>query len=105
MAKMNIKKGDKVVVLSGKDKGVESTVIDARPREGRVVVEKVNMVTKAVHPDQQNQQGGLTKIAAAIDVSNVALVCPSCKKPTRIGFKVENGEKVRVCKKCGAVIK
>jgi large subunit ribosomal protein L24 len=104
MAKMNIKKGDKVVVISGKDKGVESTVIAAYPEKGRVKVEKVNVVTKAVHPSQTNTQGGLTKMEAPIDVSNVMLVCPSCKKPTRIAHKIEDGKKSRVCKKCGAVI-
>lgn len=105
MAKMNIKKGDKVLVIAGKDKGVESTVIAAYPREDRVKVEKVNVVTKAVHPSQTNTQGGLTKIEAPIHVSNVMLVCPSCGKPTRVGHTFEDGKKFRCCKKCGAVIK
>jgi large subunit ribosomal protein L24 len=104
MAKMNIKKGDKVVVISGKDKGVEGSVIAAYPRKGRVTVEKVNVVTKAIHPSQANTQGGLAKMEAPIDVSNVMLVCPSCNKPTRVGHKIEDGKKSRVCKKCGAVI-
>ncbi|MGI6591063.1 MAG: 50S ribosomal protein L24 [Eggerthellaceae bacterium] len=102
---MNIKKGDKVVVISGKDKGVESTVIAAYPREGRVKVEKVNVVTKAIHPSATNTQGGLTKIEAPIDVSNVMLICPSCGKPTRVGHTFEDGKKYRACKKCGAAIK
>ena len=102
MAKLNIKKGDKVRVIAGKDKGAEGEVIKAIPAKGRVIVENVNIVTKALHPTQQNQQGGLTKMAAPLDVSNVQLICPSCGKPTRVAHKLDGGKKVRVCKKCGA---
>lgn len=104
MAKMNIKKGDKVVVLTGKDKGAKGEVIRAIPSQGRVVVEKVNMVTKAVRPSAANQEGGLVHFEAPIDASNVALVCPSCGKATRIAHKMEGDKKVRCCKKCGATI-
>ena len=103
MAKMNVKKGDKVVVLSGKDKGKESVIVRALPAEGKVVVEGVAVVTKAVRPNAQNQQGGFIQKEAAIDASNVMLVCPKCGKPTRVGHDVnDKGDKVRVCKKCGA---
>ena len=103
MAKMNVKKGDKVVVLSGKDKGKESTIVRALPAEGKVVVEGVAVVKKAVRPNAQNQQGGFIQKEAAIDASNVMLVCPKCGKPTRVGHDVnDKGDKVRVCKKCGA---
>ena len=105
MAKMNIKKGDKVRVIAGKDKGAEGEVIKAIPAKGRVIVENVNIVTKAMHPTQQNQTGGLTKMAAPLDVSNVQLVCPSCGKTTRVAHKVEDGKKFRACKKCVATIK
>lgn len=104
MAKMNIKKNDKVKVLTGKDKGVESTVIRALPQTQRVVVEKVNVVTKAMRPTQSNPQGGLSHVEASIHVSNVALICPKCKKATRVGIKRVDGKKIRVCKKCGADI-
>ena len=104
MAKMNIRKDDKVRVLAGKDKGVESVVIRALPAQQRVVVEKVNVVTKAMRPTQANPQGGLTHREAPIHVSNVALVCPKCNKATRVGVKRENGKKIRVCKKCNADI-
>lgn len=104
MTKMNIKKDDKVKVLSGKDKGVESTVIRALPSQQRVVVEKVNVVTKAMRPTQANPQGGLSHVEAPIHVSNVALICPKCKKATRVSVKRVDGKKVRVCKKCGADI-
>lgn len=103
MAKMHVKKGDKVVVLSGKDKGKEGLVIRALPAEGKVIVEGVAVVKKAVRPSAQNQQGGFVEKEAAIDVSNVMLVCPKCGKPTRVGHDVnDKGDKVRVCKKCGA---
>ena len=102
MAKMNVKKGDKVVVLSGKDKGKEGEVLVAKPAEGKVVVEGVAVVKKAQRPTPQNQQGGFVEKEAAIDVSNVMLVCPKCGKPTRVGHDVDDkGNKVRVCKKCG----
>ena len=102
MAKMNVRKGDTVEVLSGKDKGVRAEVIKAMPAEGKVVVRGVAVVKKAQRPTQANQQGGIVEKEAAIDVSNVALVCPSCDKHTRVGHDVEDGKKVRVCKKCGA---
>ena len=102
MAKMNVKKGDKVVVLSGKDKGKESVIVRALPAEGKVVVEGVAVVKKAVRPNAQNQQGGFIQKEAAIDASDVMLVCPKCGKPTRVGHDVnDKGDKVRVCKKCG----
>ena len=104
MAKMNIKKDDKVRVLAGKDKGTEGTVLRALPAQQRVVVEKVNIVTKAKHPTQANPQGGLQHVEAPIHVSNVALVCPKCNQATRVGVKRTDGKKVRVCKKCGADI-
>ena len=102
MAKMNVKKGDQVEVLSGKDKGKRGEVIAALPSEGKVVVRGVAVVKKAQRPTQANQQGGIVEKEAAIDVSNVALVCPTCGKATRVGHAEEDGKKVRVCKKCGA---
>ena len=102
MSGMNIKKGDKVKVLSGKDKGKEGVVLRALPQKERVVVEKVNMIKKAMRPTQQNPQGGIISMEAPIHVSNVMLVCPSCGKPVRTGKRInDEGKKVRVCKKCG----
>lgn len=102
MAKMHVKKGDKVKVLSGKDKGKEGEILRAIPSTQRVVVEKVNMITKTMRPNQNNPQGGLTKVEGPIHASNVMLICPECKQPTRTkaGRNAE-GKKVRVCKKCG----
>lgn len=103
MAKMHVKKGDKVVVLSGKDKGKQGEVLVAKPAEGKVVVEGVAIVKKAMRPNAQNQQGGIVEKEAAIDASNVMVVCPKCGKPSRMGHAVNaEGKKIRVCKKCGA---
>ena len=102
MNSMKIKKGDTVVVLTGKDKGKQGAVKQSFPQKQRVVVEKVNMVKKAMRPTQSNPQGGITSIEAPLHVSNVMLICPECKQPTRVSKRVnEAGKKVRVCKKCG----
>ena len=99
---MNIRKDDKVVVLSGKDKGKEGTVLKADPKNGKVIVSGVNVATKHQKPRKQGEEGGIIKVETPIYVSKVQLVCPKCGKATRVGFKVENGKKTRVCKKCGA---
>ncbi len=103
MAKMKIKKGDQVEVLSGKDKGKRGEVIKAMPSEGKVVVRGVAMVKKAQRPTQQGEQGGIVEKEAAIDASNVALIDPQTDKPTRVGYRFDaNGKKVRFAKKSGA---
>lgn len=101
---LNVKTGDTVVVIAGKDKGKDGKILRTVPETERVVVEKVNVVRKAMRPTQANPSGGISSIEAPIAVSNVMLKCPKCNKPTRIGHKIENGKKVRVCKKCGADI-
>lgn len=97
---MKIKKGDEVVVISGKYKGVKGQVLEARPTESRVVVAGVNRHKWHVKPTQ-NEPGHIVDREAPIHVSNVALVDPKTKKPTRVGYKVEEGKKVRVAKKSG----
>ena len=108
MNSMNIKKGDTVRVLSGKDKGKEGQVVRSLPSKQRVVVEKVNMVKKAMRPTQQNPQGGISTMEAPIHVSNVMVVCSACAKPTKVGYKYIESEgkqkKVRFCKKCNEVM-
>ena len=104
MNSMNIKKGDKVKVLAGKDKGKEGTILRSLPQKQRVVVEKVNIVSRHTKPRKQGEEGGILKKEAPIYACKVQKVCPKCNKPTRIGHKVEGGKKVRVCKKCGAEI-
>ena len=102
MAKMKIKTGDKVKVITGKDKGTTAEVIAAFPSEHRIKVQGVAMVKKALRPTQINPNGGIDEREAKIDVSDVMLVCPSCDLPTRIGMRYDDeGNKHRVCKKCG----
>ncbi len=102
MAKMHVKKGDKVRVIAGKDKGKEGEVLRVIPSTQRVVVEKVNLIKKAQRPTQANPQGGIATMEGPIHVSNVMLICPACKEATRVSrVKDEQGKKVRVCKKCG----
>ncbi len=99
---MNVKKGDTVKVIAGKDKGKQGEIIRSMPSKGRVVVEKVNVVKKAQRPTQSNPQGGIMSMEAPINVSNVMLVCPKCSAATRVGHRFdEAGKKHRVCKKCG----
>jgi len=105
MNKMSIKKGDEVVVLSGKDKGKQGKVIATLPKSGKVVVEKINMVSRHAKPRQQGQEGGIIPKEAPMYASKVMRVCPKCGKATRPAHKVlADGKKVRVCKKCGAEI-
>ena len=105
MAGLKIRKGDRVRVLSGKDKGKEGEVMRALPREGKVIVDGVNVARKSQRPTRTTQQGGIIDKDMPIQVSNVALVCPSCGKPTRVGYKIDAaGDKARVCKKCGGEI-
>ena len=101
---MNIKKDDKIVVLSGKDKGKQGKVLVAEPKAGKVIVEGVNVATKHKKPQKQGEDGGIIKVETPIYVSKVQLVCPQCGKGTRVGYKVAGDTKVRVCKKCGAEI-
>ena len=106
---LNIKKGDTVVVLTGKDSGKKGKVLEVNPSAERVVVEGVNVATKHKKPRNQKDIGGIVKKEAPIHVSNVMVVCPKCNKATRTGnAKVADGDKeikVRICKKCGAQIK
>ena len=102
--KLHVKKGDTVVVLSGKDKGKQGKVIEALPKKDKVVVEGVNKVKRHTKPNQKAPQGGILTKEAPLHVSKVMLICPACSKPTRIGKKEVNGKMVRACKKCGEVI-
>ncbi|WP_295856479.1 50S ribosomal protein L24 [uncultured Oscillibacter sp.] len=101
---MNIKKGDTVVVLSGKDRGKQGKVLGSVPKSSKVVVEGINMVTCHVKPRKQGEQGGIVKREAAIASCKVQVVCPKCSKATRVAHKIENGKSVRVCKHCGAAL-
>ena len=116
MQTLRVRKGDLVHVLSGKDRGKEGRVIDARPKDGKVVVENLNVVTKHQKPrpirdanrmgGTQIAPGGIISLPSPVSVSNVMLVCPTCKLPTRVGYVFKEGKggeqvKVRVCKRDG----
>ena len=102
---MKIKKGDKVQVITGSYKGTVGEVLQVNPKTNKVVVEGVAIAKKHLKPTQMNPEGGIVEKEAAIDASNVMLVDSKAKKPSRVGYKVENGKKVRVFKKSGTVVK
>ncbi len=104
MSKLNIKKGDTVMVISGKSKGKTGKVLEVSPKEGKVIVEKANIVTKHVKPRRQGETGGRIEAEGPLYACKVQVICPKCKQPTRVGYKtLEDGTKVRVCKNkdCG----
>ena len=101
---MNVKKNDTVVVLSGKDKSKQGKVLSVDPKAGKVVVEKINMVSRHQKPRKQGEEGGIIQKEAPLYACKVMAVCPKCNKATRVAHKVEGGKKVRVCKHCGAEI-
>ena len=102
---MNIRKNDKVVVLSGRDKGKQGEVLRAMPKEGKVVVQGVSVATKHQKARKQGEESSIIKVETPIYACKVMVVCPKCSKPTRVAHKATaDGKKVRVCKKCGAEI-
>ncbi len=104
-AKLKIKKGDTVVILTGRNKGAKGEVLQVMPEERRVIVQGVNVATKHIKPSQQNPQGGLVKSERAIHVSNVALADPKTGAGSRVGHKVlKDGKKVRVARKSGETV-
>ena len=103
--KIHVKTGDTVVVLNGKDRGKKGKVLEVSPKEGKVIVEGINMVTKHVKPRKAGQEGGIVKAEGAMYACKVQLVCPRCGEPTRVGHKIyEDGTKARICKKCGEAL-
>ena len=104
MAAAKIKKGDRVVILSGKDKGKHGEVTKSLPKEGKVVVAGVNVITRHRKPSQVNPQGGLERVEAPLQVSKVAIEDPKTGRPTRVRFEVRDGKKVRVAARSGELI-
>ena len=104
MARMNVKKGDEVIVIAGKDKGKTGKVIQVIPSQDKVVVEGVAIVKRHTKPTQKMPQGGILEKEAAIHVSNVMPFCSTCKKGVRVAHTIENGTKTRVCRKCGKAL-
>ncbi len=97
---MKIRKNDTVLIISGKDRGRKGKVIEAFPKERRVVVEGINLRKKSVRPKKSGEKGQIVEASAPLEVSNVGLICPKCGKATRVGYKVEGKKKYRICKKC-----
>jgi large subunit ribosomal protein L24 len=101
---MHVKKGDKVKVLTGKDRGKEGTILEAYPKNERVLVEGINMIKKHAKPSQDNPQGGILNQEAPVHVSNVMPIDPKTGEPTRVGYEVRDGKKVRIAKKSGEAL-
>ncbi|MBI4743412.1 MAG: 50S ribosomal protein L24 [Actinobacteria bacterium] len=96
-----VRKGDKVVVITGKDKGKRGKILRSLPKKNRVIVEGLNIIKKNTRPTQKNPQGGIITKESPIDVSNVQLICPECSQQTRIGKRItSDGVSVRICKQC-----
>jgi large subunit ribosomal protein L24 len=104
MSMAKIRKGDRVVVLAGKDKGREGEVVKSMPKDGKVVVSGINMIARHTKPSQADPEGGIKRREAPIHVSNVAIKDPTTGRPARVGFEVRDGKKVRVLKGSGEVL-
>ncbi len=101
---MKIKKGDTVLIISGKDRGRTGKVFKAFPKRRGILVEGINLKKKHVRPKREGEKGQVIQMPAVLDISNVKIVCPKCGKATRIGYIVENKQKHRICKKCKQAI-
>lgn len=97
---MKIKKGDTVLIISGKDRGKKGKVLEAFPKERRIMVEGVNIRKKHVRAKKGGEKGQIVQLPASISDSNTKLICPKCAKPTRVGYKTVEKKKFRLCKKC-----
>ena len=101
----HIKKPDQVIVIAGKEKGKTGKILEVLPRQGHVLVEKVNFVKRHTRPGGQSRQGGILEKEAPIHVSNLMIICNKCNAPVRVGRKIlEDGKRARYCKKCGELI-
>jgi large subunit ribosomal protein L24 len=102
MPGVSIRKDDEIQVVSGKDRGRRGRVVRVLPREGRIMVEGVARAKKHSRPSKKRQQGGIIDVELFVDSSNVQVVCRSCGQPTRVGYRIDGDEKVRICRKCEA---
>ncbi len=101
---MKIKKGDKVKIMSGKDRGKSGAVIRALLKKAKVTVEGVNLYKKRIKPRRTGEKGETVLVARPVSVSNVMILCSNCNNPARIGYRFESDQKIRYCKKCGSKI-
>jgi len=101
---MKIKKGDNVLIIAGKDKGRTGKVLKAIPKEQGLLVEGINLRKKHVKPKKSGEKGQIVQVLSALNISNVKIICSKCGKATRVGYKINNDKKNRICKKCGQEI-
>lgn len=102
---LKIKKSDKVIVISGKEKGKQGRILSIMSKKNRVIIERVNMIKRHMKPSRQYSQGGIIEKEGALHISKIMLVCPRCQKPSRISNHIlDDGRKVRLCKRCKEVI-
>lgn len=102
---MKIRKGDKVKIMAGKDKGKDGVIDRVYPKQEKILIQGINLIKKHIKKNQELPQGGIVDIPKPIRVSSVMLICPKCSKTTRVGFKLDKNKKVRSCKKCKATFK
>lgn len=98
---MKLKKGDQIIVTAGKDKGKKGKIERVFPKEGKVLILEVNVFKKHLKRRDEKHPGGIVEIAKPLSLSKVALICPKCGQPTRVGYRLTGREKIRICKKCG----
>lgn len=101
---MKIKKDDEVLIIKGKDRGKAGKVVKVFPKEAKVIIEGLNLVKKHIKPRREGEKGKIIEIPRPISVANVKLICPHCKKATKVGYKMDNSKKRRFCKKCQSLI-
>lgn len=102
---LSVKKNDTVVVIAGREKGKKGRVLSVYPQKDKLLIEKINIIKKHMKPTRKQTQGGIIEKEAPIHISNIMLICPKCNKPTRIGNSIlQDGRKLRMCKKCREVI-
>lgn len=101
---MKLKKGDNVLITAGKDKGRTAKILKSLPKQGKILVEGINLKKKHVRPKRQGEKGQMIQLPAPLDISNVKIICPKCGKAARTGYKADKDRKFRICKKCGQEI-
>lgn len=101
---MKLKKGDTIIVMAGRDAARQGKIERVYAKQSTVMVDGVNMYKRHIKKSEQTPEGGIVELPRAINVSKVALLCPKCKKPTRVGYKIEKQKKIRICRKCSAAL-
>jgi large subunit ribosomal protein L24 len=102
---MKLRKGDKVKIMAGKDKGKDGVIDRVYPKQDKILIQGINLIKRHIKKNQELPDGGIIDIPKPVQVSSVMLICPKCEKPTRVGFEVEKGKKTRVCHKCHKPLK